>query len=253
MLAETRLAARTVCGIIRGLQDVRELCMRIVSRTVLYTILALIAAASIAAQRPESPKSPRVYIFDGGKITGLDPKLFGFSREEIKEPDFVNSSYLVVHPKGTLMFDAGAIPDADLKADGTPVTEGVVDRHRQLKPQMAAAGYKPADVTYFALSHYHSDHTANANDFAGATWIVQKAERDAMLAPDPHGHHPARTLQRAQEREDEDPRQRGLRRLRRRDGRHQGCARAHAWAPGALRQACEDGPGAPRRRPLPLP
>jgi glyoxylase-like metal-dependent hydrolase (beta-lactamase superfamily II) len=52
---------------------------------------------------------------------------------------------------------------------------------------MAAAGYSPSDVDFFALSHYHSDHTANANDFAGATWIVQKAERDAMLADKPQG------------------------------------------------------------------
>jgi glyoxylase-like metal-dependent hydrolase (beta-lactamase superfamily II) len=37
------------------------------------------------------------------------------------------------------------------------------------------------------MSHLHSDHTANANDFAGATWIVQKAERDAMFADKPQG------------------------------------------------------------------
>jgi len=36
-----------------------------------------------------------------------------------------------------------------------------------------------------AMSHYHSDHTANANDFASATWIVQKSERDAMFAEQP--------------------------------------------------------------------
>jgi glyoxylase-like metal-dependent hydrolase (beta-lactamase superfamily II) len=35
------------------------------------------------------------------------------------------------------------------------------------------------------MSHYHSDHTANANAFAGSTWIVQKAERDAMFAATP--------------------------------------------------------------------
>ena len=46
---------------------------------------------------------------------------------------------------------------------------------------------KPSDVTYFAMSHYHSDHTANANDFSGATWIVQKAERDAMFVENPQG------------------------------------------------------------------
>ena len=58
---------------------------------------------------------------------------------------------------------------------------------KPLKPQMEAAGYKPSDVSFFALSHLHSDHTANANEFAGATWIVQKTERDAMFADKPQG------------------------------------------------------------------
>ena len=58
---------------------------------------------------------------------------------------------------------------------------------KPLLPQLAAAGYAPRDVTYFALSHYHSDHTGNANEFASATWIVQKAERDFMFADSPQG------------------------------------------------------------------
>jgi glyoxylase-like metal-dependent hydrolase (beta-lactamase superfamily II) len=52
----------------------------------------------------------------------------------------------------------------------------------RLQSQLAAVGYKPLDVTYLALSHYHYDHTANANDFAGSTWLVRQAERDAMFA-----------------------------------------------------------------------
>jgi glyoxylase-like metal-dependent hydrolase (beta-lactamase superfamily II) len=54
-------------------------------------------------------------------------------------------------------------------------------------PQLAAAGYVPADIDFFAMSHYHSDHTANANAFAGATWIVQQAERDYMFSEAPQG------------------------------------------------------------------
>jgi glyoxylase-like metal-dependent hydrolase (beta-lactamase superfamily II) len=138
-----------------------------------------------AQQRPAAPATPRIYVFDNGSISGLNPSLFGFTREEIKEPDFVDVSYLIVHPRGTLMFDSGEIPDADFKADGSPAVDGIMRAAKPLKPQMAAAGYKPADVTWFALSHYHSDHTANANEFAGATWIVQKAERDAMFATAP--------------------------------------------------------------------
>jgi N-acyl homoserine lactone hydrolase len=129
----------------------------------------------------------RLYVFDNGAITGLDTKLFNFAPNEVKEPNFVNVSYLIVHPRGTLQFDAGGIPDSHFKKDGETVKEGVLSATRQLRPQMAAAGYKPEDVTWFAMSHYHSDHTANANDFAGATWIVQKAERDYMFQEKPTG------------------------------------------------------------------
>ncbi len=154
----------------------------------LFAVLVAAASLSPSAQaRREPVRSLRLYIFDNGAIRGLDPKLFGFTKEELKEVDFVNISYLIVHPKGTLKWDSGAVADGHFKADGGPVTEGIMSATNPLKPQMAAAGYAPSDVTYFAASHYHSDHMANANDFAGATWIVQKAERDWMFAEKPEG------------------------------------------------------------------
>lgn len=158
-------------------------------RRLLPLLVGLVATAAVIAPsaqtRSPAAKTPRVYIFDGGSINGLDTKLFGFERNEVKEPNFRITSYLIVHPRGTVMWDSGGIPDASFPADGSPAKEGVMAATRPLKPQLAAAGYKPSDITYFGLSHYHSDHTANANDFAGATWIVQKAERDAMFADKP--------------------------------------------------------------------
>jgi N-acyl homoserine lactone hydrolase len=153
---------------------------------------ALVVGASVAssvdAQRsPPAPTSPRIYIFDNGAISGLDPALFNFKREELGQVDFVNASYLIVHPRGTLMFDAGAVADGHFKGDGSPVVEGIVSATKPLLPQLAAAGYSPRAITYFALSHFHSDHTANANEFANATWIVQQAERDFMFADSPQG------------------------------------------------------------------
>jgi N-acyl homoserine lactone hydrolase len=157
-------------------------------RCVLFAMAAALTAPAVIAQsRPQQPKTPRLYVFENGGIKGLDPKLFNFTREELKEVDFTNTSYLIVHPRGTVMVDSGAIQDSHFKGDGAPVSEGIMSATKPLKPQLAAAGYKPSDVTYFVLSHYHSDHTANANDFAGATWIVQKAERDAMFAEKPQG------------------------------------------------------------------
>ena len=99
--------------------------------------------------------------------------------------DFVNVSYLVVHPRGTVMFDTGGIGDEHFPADGGPAKEGIMTARTKLVPQLASAGYKPSDITHLVMSHYHSDHTGNANLFAGATWIVQKAERDVMFGDKP--------------------------------------------------------------------
>jgi len=148
-------------------------------------VAAALAAATADAQRPQVA-SPRIYVFESGTIAGLDPALFNFKREELAHVDFVNMAYLIVHPRGTLMFDSGGIPDSHFKGDGSPVVEGVQTATKPVLPQLRSAGYSPGDITYFALSHYHSDHTGNANELAAATWIVQKAERDYMFG-DPQG------------------------------------------------------------------
>jgi glyoxylase-like metal-dependent hydrolase (beta-lactamase superfamily II) len=162
--------------------------MAIHKRLLALAALGVLAGSAALAQNgPAAPMTPRIYIFDNGAIRGLDPALFNFKREELAEVDFVNISYLIVHPRGTLMFDAGAVADSAFAEHEGPVTEGIMSATQPLLPQLAAAGYTPIDVDYFALSHYHGDHTANANEFADATWIVQKAERDFMFVDTPQG------------------------------------------------------------------
>jgi glyoxylase-like metal-dependent hydrolase (beta-lactamase superfamily II) len=58
---------------------------------------------------------------------------------------------------------------------------------RSLGAQLAEIGYPPSKIRYIALSHYHYDHTANANAFAHSTWLVRRVERDAMFAATPPG------------------------------------------------------------------
>lgn len=140
-----------------------------------------------AQKRPTPPKSLRIYVFDGGIIKGLDPGMFHFKKEELAESNFVVVSYLIVHPKGTLMWDTGTVPDSAFKPDGGPVVQGIMTVNKPLLPQLAAIGYTPADITYLGLSHYHSDHTANANSFAGSTWLVHQTERDFMFSDAPKG------------------------------------------------------------------
>jgi glyoxylase-like metal-dependent hydrolase (beta-lactamase superfamily II) len=126
---------------------------------------------------------PRLYILDCGDIKPMDPNLFGLRKEEIAgDGSFVTPCYLVVHPRGTLIWDVGQIPDAQIPDDGTEVVvQDLIKAKRKLLPQLEALGYAATDITYLAMSHYHLDHTANANLFAASTWIVQQAEYDAMF------------------------------------------------------------------------
>jgi N-acyl homoserine lactone hydrolase len=147
----------------------------------------ILAALAVAAPQGhvKPPKSARLYVFDCGVIKGLDPALFNFKKEEVTATQFVVPCYLVTHPKGALMWDVGVIPDSAFEHGAGPATEGISTVEKPLLPQLRAMGFAPADITYIAMSHYHSDHTANANAFASATWLVRQAERDAMFAEKP--------------------------------------------------------------------
>jgi N-acyl homoserine lactone hydrolase len=148
-----------------------------------FVLGAIPFVISAQQKRPAAPKSVRLYVLDCGKITGVGATAFGFKDGELKTTEMFTPCFLIAHPRGTLMWDTGEIPDSALNKDGSPTKQGVFTVSKPLLPQLAAIGYTPADITYLALSHYHGDHVANANAFAGSTWIVQEAERAAMFAP----------------------------------------------------------------------
>jgi len=160
----------------------RGMRTRNVLSVLLLGILGMVSAAT-AQNRAPAVSSLRLYIFDCGTIAPMDPTLYDLKIEEIKgSRGFITPCYLVAHPRGTLMWDTGQIPDANFPAGGGPATQGSFTSTKRLLPQLAEIGYRPQDITYLALSHYHSDHTANANEFAASTWIVEEAERNAMFA-----------------------------------------------------------------------
>src|SRR5258707_5093468 len=164
--------------------------------------VALVHAAGHAQTVPapppgsKTPHSLRLYVIDCGTLHIADMGRFELKKEEVATTDLSVACFLVVHPKGTLVWDTGAVPDASWKPTGNLTTQHLVLPDGQqrdvtltntLTAQLAELGYSPADITYLALSHYHYDHTANANAFAGATWLVRQNEREAMFAEKPPG------------------------------------------------------------------
>jgi glyoxylase-like metal-dependent hydrolase (beta-lactamase superfamily II) len=150
--------------------------------------LAPLASALDLAPAPKVT-SPRLYVFDCGTLVYNKPEDYNLKREEVKDSNMGVTCYLVVHPKGMLMFDTG-LSD---RLVGRPLYENVTDGYAQIKfntlsGQLADIGVTPAHIDYLVLSHYHWDHIGNARDFAGSTWLVYKADRDPMFSSTARGY-----------------------------------------------------------------
>ncbi len=146
---------------------------------------ATLARASFAAELPPLPQvsSPRLYVFDCGTLINNKPEDYNLKREEVKDTNMGVTCYLVIHPKGLLIYDTG-LSD---RLVGRPLYENVVDGYGQIKfntliGQLADIGVRPVDIDYLVLSHYHWDHIGNANEFAGAMWLVYKGDHDQMFS-----------------------------------------------------------------------
>jgi len=157
----------------------------------------LVLGSSVSAQdpsraKPSSPKSLRLYVFDCGMLTISTEGVtrYHVTPAEVGEARMPVPCFLVAHPKGTLMWDVGVIPDElvekQASAGGARYdvnSTAVALVKRTLKSQLEEIGYVPADITYVAISHAHKDHSANLNQFAGSTWLVTPAEREFMWKP----------------------------------------------------------------------
>ncbi len=159
---------------------------KLLRRSFLAALTALaLASPAMSQPKAQAPKSLRLYVFDGGSLNIPDTAPYRLKKEDIATNYMSVASFLVVHPKGTLMWDSGAVPDSAFQPGGGPGKLRYATATKPLTAQLAEVGYAPADINYFALSHFHWDHVGNANLFAGATWLVTQAERDIMFSDPP--------------------------------------------------------------------
>ena len=161
-------------------------------RTLLLALVLGCAAGAqlTAADAPRPPglaplpkvTSPRLYVIDCGTLVYNRPEDYALTREEVADTNMSVPCFLVMHPKGILLFDTG-LSD---RLVGRPLYENVDGGYGQIKfntlrGQLADIGVRPEDITYLAISHSHFDHIGNANEYAGSVWLAQKAERNFMF------------------------------------------------------------------------
>ena len=152
---------------------------------ILLAILAIASPALAQQHKTQPPKSLRLYVFDCGSLDVPDVSPYRLKKENMATTYMSVLCFLVAHPKGTMIWDTGAVPDSAFKPGGAPPTLRYATAVKPFTAQLAEIGYAPSDITYLALSHFHWDHVGNANAFAGSTWLVRKLERDIMFTDPP--------------------------------------------------------------------
>jgi glyoxylase-like metal-dependent hydrolase (beta-lactamase superfamily II) len=154
-------------------------------------VLLLSLALGGAAPAAEPVDSVRLYALDCGHASSKDMGFLSDTGEhDGKSFSVAVPCFVIRHPKGTLLWDTGL---GDRLAGKGPVDEGPIHMEvkRTLAEELKTAGLTSADITYVAFSHFHFDHTGNANAFKDATWIINSKELAfALSTPAPVAMNP---------------------------------------------------------------
>src|SRR5439155_7834385 len=128
-------------------------------RLVMLAFLAVAPSAVAQHTKVQTPKSVRLYVFDCGSLNIPDTSPYQLKKEDLATNYMSVPCFLVAHPKGTLMWDVGAVPDSAFKPGAANATLRYATSVKPLTAQLAEIGYAPTDITYLAFSHFHWYHT----------------------------------------------------------------------------------------------
>src|SRR5262249_39738949 len=73
------------------------------------TILAIVPFGTAQQRNVQPPKSVRLYVFDCGSLDIPDTSPYQLKKEELASSKMSVAWFLIAHPKGTLMWEFGAV------------------------------------------------------------------------------------------------------------------------------------------------
>jgi N-acyl homoserine lactone hydrolase len=128
----------------------------------------------------------RLYVLDTGLIQSSDMSMWSPNAAAGSYGELSVRSYVIVHPRGTILWDTGIDDDIAAAADGKRSAPTIVFRvPRTLRSRLDEIGITPGDIDHVGLSHLHVDHVGNSDLFPRSTVLLQHAEREAGFGPDP--------------------------------------------------------------------
>lgn len=148
-------------------------------------------SCAVSALAIEKTDKVRVHVFDCGQMEVSDLGFFSDTGEyDGKKGHIEDPCFLIQHPKGLLLWDAGL--GDDLITQGPRVNGAFTSSVSvSLVSQLQKLGLTPKDIQFMSFSHTHGDHTGNANLFKDATWLWQDRELAHVFSkPTPGGVWP---------------------------------------------------------------
>ena len=125
----------------------------------------------------------KLYVLYAGDIICRDSSQLNEDISEKVEIPLANPIFLIQHPKGWLLWDAGLSDELVNQEDGIEAWIFHLSMKKTVLNQLKEIGLDPSDIDYFAFSHVHNDHTGNANYFKSAKLIMQEKEYNIAFDP----------------------------------------------------------------------
>lgn len=149
--------------------------------------LVLFSALSTGAVHAADGSVQRMYVLNCGESRTNDVSMWSPGIDVGKSRDFSDNCYLIRHGKDLMLWDTGMSDAIADKPEGVTAAGGLLTLwvRRTLTSQLRELGVAPTDVTHIAFSHFHADHSGNANLFTAAKLYIQVAEYEAAFGTEP--------------------------------------------------------------------
>jgi N-acyl homoserine lactone hydrolase len=145
-------------------------------------VVILLAIVARPGHAVEVVPGIRLYTLECGHYAQWDRSILSDTGEyDGKTGSLADPCFLIVHPKGILLWDSGGSNPVERIPEGMDVHSKAKSLSVTLASQLKVLGLTPTDINYVAFSHFHEDHVGNAKEFPAATWIINRVELDWVL------------------------------------------------------------------------
>jgi N-acyl homoserine lactone hydrolase len=127
-----------------------------------------------------------LYALTCGWLTGRMKDMMEGEEGDVRLPI---PSYLIEHPKGTVLFDTGMHPDLQQDPEArlgriARIFKFDYGKGEDVAGRLENVGRDPGRVTHVVNSHLHFDHAGGNGLVPNATLVVQKRELEAAREPE---------------------------------------------------------------------